>query len=143
MIGMTGLVTVPRGQPPRSFETVSHRLPKISETIRRELSRLMVSELEPPREMLLTITGVDVSVDLQNANVWMSVLPTTAQDAALAWLHRHGARLRAALFATQRFRPIPVLHFRADDTAAHAAEIEALIDRLPKSQSEQGAGGEE
>lgn len=111
---------------------MSHRLPQISEAIHRELSRLIRIELEPPEEILVTITGVDVSVDLQHAIVLVSVLPAASSHQTVAWLHRHARRLQAALFSSLHFRPIPALHFRSDDSSVQAAEVEELLDRIAR-----------
>lgn len=100
------------------------------------MARIFSAEFDQLREVLVTITEVDTAADLQNATVWVSVLPEAAQERTVVFLNRHSGALRAALFRAVRFRPIPKLHFRGDTTEARAAKIEELINRLPKPEND-------
>lgn len=111
---------------------MSHRLYQINEVLRRELAAAISANFELPAEYLVTIAAVDTAADLQNATVWISVLPATAHAQALKFLGAHARELHAILFRAVRFRPVPVLHFRYDATEARAADIEQLLDQLPK-----------
>lgn len=111
----------------------SHRLQQINESIQRELSRALVTEFELSTDFLVTMIAVDTSADLQNATVWMSVLPESQKDRALRVIRHHAKELHAVIFRRVRFRPVPTLHFRYDATEARASKIEDLINQLPKS----------
>ena len=117
----------------RQHFRVSHRLAQINEVIRRELAAAINTEREPPAEFLLTVMVVAAAADLQNATVWVSVLPASACEQALRYLRSRARPLRRTLFRAVRFRPVPALHFRCDDTEDRAASIEALLDRLRPS----------
>lgn len=91
----------------------------------------------------MTITAVDTAADLQNATVWISVLPASAEQAALRYLRTRVRALQAILFRAVRFRPVPVLHFRYDATEARAADIETLLDQLPHPEEHEARSTEQ
>jgi ribosome-binding factor A len=54
---------------------MSRRTERVSELIRHELSDLLMRELRDPRlDGLISITRVDLSPDLYNARVFVSVM---------------------------------------------------------------------
>ena len=114
----------------------SHRVAQISEQLRRELGPILAQAIELPPGVLVTVTAVDVAADLQNATVWVSVLPGGDHDHVVRVLQRQARVLHAALFSAVRFRPVPALLFRYDITEAKASDVEALLDRLEQDPAE-------
>jgi len=111
---------------PREYERSS----RISELLQRELSELIRRQVKDPRIHLVTITNVDVSPDLSNAKVLISVLGAQKpQPEVVAALNHAAGFLRHALGRTLKLRSIPELRFRYDDTLDRAAHLDALITR--------------
>ena len=104
------------------------RTARISTQIRRELAELIRDELRDPRVKGVTLTSVDVSPDMRNARVHVSVLALDGKPAeAAAALNGAAPKLRQALKHRLRLRHIPELLFRGDATTATAAHLNKLI----------------
>jgi ribosome-binding factor A len=111
---------------PREYERSS----RIAEQLQRELSELIRRQVKDPRIHLVTITDVDVSPDLSNAKILISVLGAQApQPEVVAALNHAAGFLRHVLGRSLKLRSIPALHFYYDDTLDRAAHLDALIKR--------------
>ena len=80
---------------------------------------------------LVTVTGVDVTRDLRHAKVHVSILGTDVEKkATMEGLASVAGHLRAKLGRTLRLRVTPELDFRYDDSIAHAARIDSLLEQI-------------
>ena len=60
---------------------MTRRIERINETLRAELSQLLMKDISDPRlDGIITITEVNVSPDMKNAQVFLSVLGTEDQQ---------------------------------------------------------------
>lgn len=107
-----------------------HRLPQINELILHELNTLLLTQVDFPRDCLVTITFVHVSKDLRQAKVGISVLPLDSAKAVLKIIRQHVGRLQLLLNRKLSLKPLPRLSFVIDDTEARAAEVEEAINRI-------------
>jgi ribosome-binding factor A len=111
---------------PREYERSS----RIAEQLQRELSELIRRQVKDPRIHLVTITEVDVSPDLSNAKILISVLGAQGpQPEVVSALNHAAGFLRHTLGRSLKLRTIPELHFYYDDTLDRAARLDALIKR--------------
>lgn len=111
---------------------MSRRLQRLNVLFREELADLMRSELRDPRlSSLISITRVDVSPEMENATVHVSILgdeetkitSMQALVAAAPFLRRH-------LLERVRIRKVPALHFELDESIAEAARILDLMKQV-------------
>lgn len=109
--------------------TVPGRRPqRLGEQIREEICGLLLSELKDPRIGFVTITGVEVTPDLRQARVSVSVLGNAEeQEQTLAGFRAATAFIRRELGRRLQIRRIPELEFRLDRTEEKAARIEELL----------------
>jgi ribosome-binding factor A len=113
----------------------TRRQRRVSELIHRELSLLMMRQVRDPRLSGVTITGVEVTPDLQLARVYFSVLGEPEEEAeALAAFEHASGFFRSELAARVQLRFAPELVFRADKTSAYAQRIEQLLEQVKQSQ---------
>ncbi|MGH8283864.1 MAG: 30S ribosome-binding factor RbfA [Gammaproteobacteria bacterium] len=111
---------------PREYE----RRTRIAGLLQRELSELIRREVKDPRVHLVTVTHVDVSPDLSNAKVLISVLGAeNQQPEVVAALNHASGFLRHSLGRMLKLRSIPELRFSYDDVLDRAAHLDALISR--------------
>jgi ribosome-binding factor A len=111
----------------------SYRLQRIAELMQEELGLLITSELDDPRleDALVTVTGVEVSPDMQNIRVFVDhALEDSADRQVLEALRHAEPFLRHALVEHVDPRVAPHLTFRIDDTARRARRIDALLEEL-------------
>lgn len=103
---------------------------RVAELLQHEVAELILREVKDPRVQHITVTNVDVSPDLANARVLISVLGAEApQPEAVQALNHAAGFLRHELGRRLKLRSIPELHFSYDETLDRAARLEELIAR--------------
>ena len=79
----------------------------------------------------MSITRVDVSPDLENANAYVSVLGEPETKGATMQALTHAAPfLRRHLIERVRIRRVPALHFHLDETIEEAARVLDLMRKV-------------
>ena len=107
------------------------RLERVNQLMREEISRLVQRELKDPRLGWVTITEVDVTPDLRQAKVYVSVLgPEDKWVASFKALESARGYIWGALRKTLDLRVTPELSFRPDRSMEHAAHIQTLLADL-------------
>jgi ribosome-binding factor A len=109
------------------------RTGRVGEQIKKELSLLIQSELKDPRIGFVTVTGVEVTNDLSQAKVYLSVLGDEEQkQASLKGLDKANGFLRSELGKRIRLRHVPELIFKIDESIAYGSRIEKLLSDIGK-----------
>jgi ribosome-binding factor A len=113
------------------------RTGRVSEQIKKELSLIIQAELKDPRIGFLTVTGVEITNDLSEAKVYLSVLGTDQQkEDTLHALGRGTGFIRTELGKRIRLRIVPKLFFILDSSIAYGSRIEQLLSNLNEGKSE-------
>jgi ribosome-binding factor A len=110
---------------------VTRRTERIQELIRAELSDMIMRELRDPRlEGLISLTRVEVTPDLADARIFVSVMSdTSTPEEAVKALQSASGYLHKELVHRLDLRKVPFLHFRVDNSIAEGAAILAHIDQ--------------
>lgn len=113
----------------------SRRQKQVNQAIRRELSELLTRHVNDPRiGGIISITEVDVSPDLMQAKVFVSVMGIDADETeTFAGLVSASDFLRHELGARLRLRYIPRLIFEKDDSIEKSEHLFRLIDQSKES----------
>lgn len=107
------------------------RLGRVGEQIKKEVSQLIQYELKDPRKGFITVTGVDVSGDLSQAIVYVSVLGTEEEvKSSILALEKGKGFLRTEIGKRIRLRHTPELIFKLDESIAYGSKIEKLLQDL-------------
>ncbi|NMO96203.1 30S ribosome-binding factor RbfA [Paenibacillus lemnae] len=107
------------------------RTGRVGEQIKKELSQLIQTEMKDPRIGFITVTGVDVTSDLSQAKVYLSVLGDDEQKAAtLKGLEKANGFLRSELGKRVRLRHVPELLFKFDESIEYGSRIEKLLGEI-------------
>ncbi len=103
----------------------------MNESIREILSLALTEEqLKDPCIGFVTVTGVETSVDLRHAKVFVSVLGSQRRRReTLAALERSRGYLQARVNASLHMKRTPQLQFVYDETTDRAMRIEKLLRR--------------
>jgi ribosome-binding factor A len=118
--------------------------------IQRELAMIIQRELNDPRlRGFPSITRVNVTEDLSQADVFITVMGTPGQQTAALNALRHSAGLmRTRLTKELTIRQVPYLKFHMDEDLKKELELLDLLDRVAKEnaeldrkRTEPGAGG--
>src|SRR5579864_7370394 len=102
-----------------------HRVRRVSETVREELSEIIGFEMDDPRLVVVDVTDVDVSPDSRHAHVKVSINGDEREQAkAMAALDHARHYLRHELARRLNLRRVPELHFASDRWADAAGRVE-------------------
>ena len=105
-----------------------HRPNRLSETLKEEISQLILVELKDPRIGFVTVTSVDVANDLAHAKVYISVLGSEDEGkASLDTLNRAAGFIRTEIGKRIRLRHVPAIVFVYDPSIQHGAHIAKLL----------------
>jgi ribosome-binding factor A len=121
---------------------MSRRTERVSDLIQEELSDLLLREVRDPRlDALISITRVDVSPDLFNARIFVSVMaPPAQQQDALRALNAAASFFHRELKNRMQMRRVPFLAFRLDTSIEEGAAILARLDEVTHADAENAGG---
>jgi ribosome-binding factor A len=115
----------------------SIRMQKIARLLQKELGEIMAQESsELLDNMMVTVTEVRMSPDLGLARVYLSFVLDEDKVGMLAKIEQHKGVLRKLLGNRigNKLRKVPDFQFYLDDSVAHAAKINQLLDELDVSE---------
>lgn len=116
---------------------MSKRLQQIQATLLRALQEEIGRGLNDPRAGgLITVTGVDVSPDLKNATVLVSVLPESKQNLTMHALRAASRHLRRRVGDRVAMNEVPELTFKTDETIKKQAEILTAFAKIRQERAE-------
>jgi ribosome-binding factor A len=116
---------------------MSRRTERINELMREELSDLIMRELRDPRLEggLISITHVEVSPDLYNARVMVSVMSETSNpDEVLKALRAASGYLHKELVHRLNIRRVPFLEFKLDTSISEGAAMLSYLDEVKREE---------
>jgi len=109
---------------------MSERMRRVNEAVRAVVAEA-VGDLQDPRIGMVTVTGVRVTPDLNEATVFVSVLGSEkARLATLAGLASARGVLQARINRELSLRRTPTLVFAYDDAVERGVRMTKLIDEL-------------
>lgn len=107
---------------------MKHRLLRVNELLKRELSAIIVREMTFASG-LVTINQVDITPDLKNAHVFVSVLGTAGAD-VINQLEAHRAALQSALAKHVVLKYTPHLVFHLDDSIERGVRVIEIMREI-------------
>ncbi len=109
----------------------SARMRRVDEAVREVLADAIPRCVKDPRVGFVTVTDVNTSPDLRQAQVFVSVLgDEQARSGALDGLTSAHGVLQREVGRSLRMKRTPTLTFHLDETAMRAAQLEALIKEV-------------
>ena len=114
---------------------MKHRMLRINEVVKRELSGIVARELSFAGS-LVSINHVDVTPDLKNAHVFVSVLGTEAGESVISKLTAHRAVLQAELARHVTMKYTPHLIFHLDNSIERGTRIIQIMQQMEASQGD-------
>ena len=118
------------------------RLTRVNSLLKRELANLFERCLRVPSGMLVSVTEVNVSVDLRNATVSVSIFGGKASErqAIMHELAEQRHEFQSRIGRTLAFKHTPVLDFRLDTRTEKGDRVLGL---LQKEEVEEEAAGDD
>jgi ribosome-binding factor A len=121
---------------------MKHRLLRVCELIKRELGVIVGREMKFDAP-LVTIRAVDITPDLKNAHVFVSVIGTPGQKKqAIAALEAARQHLQHELSRRVILKYTPHLHFQLDESIERGTRVLSLLDEIEAALPPDGVSGE-
>jgi ribosome-binding factor A len=117
-----------------TFE-MKHRLLRVNELVKREVSGIIARELNFG-DTLVSISHVDVTADLKNAHVFVSVLGPGSGAEVIGTLESNRSLLQIELGRRLTLKNTPHLLFRLDDSIARGSRVIEILREIEASPSE-------
>ncbi len=116
---------------------MKHRLLRVNEVVKRELSMIITRDLTF-ENALVTVNDVDVTPDLKNAHVFVSVLGKGNAKDVIEKLEANRVQLQAELSKHVVLKYTPHLNFHLDDSIERGARVFKILQEIePKTESEE------
>ena len=107
---------------------MSQRLDRINQLLKQEISTIVQKDFEW-KDMLVTISDVEVTQDMREAKVFVSVLGGN-MNAVLEKLTQGKGKIQSQVNKRVTLRCTPVLMFRGDTSAERGVGIVNLLDEV-------------
>jgi ribosome-binding factor A len=115
---------------------MKHRLLRVNELLKRELSAIITRELSF-EGALVTLNQVDVTPDLKHAHAYVSVLGKQGEAAAaMAKLEENRVILQTALAKSVTLKYTPHLVFHLDDSIERGARVFEILHEIETPEKE-------
>jgi ribosome-binding factor A len=109
---------------------MKHRIERVCEVLKRELGSIVLRELTFSTP-LVTISAVEITPDLKQAQVFVSALGTDAQrQDVLAVLEQNRGMLQLQVSKRVVLKHTPHLNFKLDDSIERGSRILGILDDL-------------
>jgi ribosome-binding factor A len=110
---------------------LSHRVERVAERVREEVSQILATEVADPGIGLVTVTRVKVTADLSLARVYWTTLGDQIQRKQTAKaLKRASAYVRHLLSERLSLRRSPEVKFLFDESVAAQDRVEQILQEL-------------
>lgn len=104
---------------------------KVAEAIREVVSMAILAELKDPRVMGVTVTRAEVTPDLRQAKVYVSIMgDDTKQKLCLHGLRSSAGFLQSKIASEIDLRYTPRLEFVVDEGVKKSIELAAILKRV-------------
>ncbi|MCK5044454.1 30S ribosome-binding factor RbfA [Candidatus Parcubacteria bacterium] len=110
---------------------MTKRVSQVNELVRRKLSRIIFEEIDFPG-VLVTITRVETSERLNQAQVYVGVMPDNQSEKVFRVLRKLVYGLQQKLNKSLAFRSVPRIRFIEEKEVVRAAKIDELLEKIKK-----------
>ena len=114
------------------------RSERVNDLVRMEVAEILLTKTKDPRIGFLTVTGAEVSEDLQHAKVYVSILEGQDRKKTLKILSHATGFVRSELGKRLKLRYTPELTFLLDDASHRTQHVLEILEGLGKGE-ESGA----
>ena len=110
---------------------MKHRQLRLNELVKRELSGIIARQINFGG-VLVSINAVDVTPDLKNAHVFVSILGAATGASVIDKLEAHRAALQAELSRHVVLKYTPHLVFHLDESIKRGARVLEILNEIDK-----------
>jgi len=111
---------------------MSKRTSRVNQLIQKELSGIILREVELARGVLATITRTEVTPDLREVKVYISCFPENKNQEIFRALKREIYFIQKILDKRLKMKIVPKIKFLEEKKTQEAGEIEAILEKINK-----------
>lgn len=109
------------------------RTSRVAEQMKKEVGEILNQKIKDPRVGFVTVTDVDLTNDLQQATIYVSVLGDESEkEATLVGLSKASGFVRSEVGKRIRLRKVPEITFKFDEAHEYGNHIDAILRQLNK-----------
>ncbi|RCW51564.1 MULTISPECIES: 30S ribosome-binding factor RbfA [unclassified Halanaerobium] len=108
-----------------------NRTARVGELLKKEISHIILREMKDPRIGFVSVTDVEVTGDLRQAKVFVSVYGSDKEkEETMEGLDKATGFIRKLVGERIKIYHTPELFFRYDNSIEHGVHISKIIDDL-------------
>ena len=111
---------------------MAKRIEQVNQLIKKELSQIILREIEFPDNVLVTLTRVDTSSNLTEAKVFLSAIPDNRIKEIMDILNKNIYAIQQSLNKRLIMRPMPRIIFREEKEVREAGRIEEILEKTKR-----------
>ncbi|HVN72872.1 MAG TPA: 30S ribosome-binding factor RbfA [Desulfomonilia bacterium] len=115
---------------------MSVRQARVGDLLMQTLAEVILRKVKDPRVEGITITGVDVSVDLKNARIFFCMMNSSKKDEAMEGLKSAAGFLRHELKKELSLKAVPSLYFSYDESFDYGSKIDGILESISKHEDQ-------
>ncbi len=112
------------------------RSKRLGVLLREEVADIILHKIKDPRLGFITVTDVELSDDLRNAKVFVSVLKAEDRAETLQILNDAKGFVRGEIAKRLRIKIIPTFEFVFDESIERGFRIDELLKEIKKTSEE-------
>ncbi|KRM89644.1 30S ribosome-binding factor RbfA [Liquorilactobacillus vini] len=113
----------------------NYRIGRLEQEIQREVDDILMKRVRDPRVQGVTITGVEVTGDLQHATIYYSILSdqASAAEKTQTGLDKATGLIRRELGSRLSIYVTPEIKFEQDRSVQYGNRIDQLLNQVKKA----------
>jgi ribosome-binding factor A len=117
---------------------MTHRIEQVESTLRKALAQVLQRSISDPRiRGMVSIIKVDITQDMKQAKVFVSVLPQEYEKRTVAGLKAANRHIQNEVKKLVALRIVPHLQFELDDSLKQAEQVYRAIDEAKAREAEE------
>ena len=106
------------------------RIKKVNQLILKELSCIIMREVDFPENAYVTLTKTEASVNLRFSKIYVSAFPETKIKEVLNILDGQIYHLQQKLNKRLNMRPVPKIRFIQEKKTITAGQVENILEKI-------------
>jgi ribosome-binding factor A len=116
---------------PRPQKKSFKRSLRVQDRIQQDVADLLLKKVKDPRIGFVTVTAVEMSDDLKNGKVYVSVMGSEEEvSKSMKGLKASEGFIQREIWKGLEIKARPEIHFHLDASARQGAKIDALLKKL-------------
>lgn len=113
---------------------MTNRILRVNELMKEELGKIIIQEMDFPKEFLITLTRTETTPNLKQSFAYISIIGAgeNEEKKVLDILKKNIYRIQKKLDKKLRMRPVPKIIFKQENETKKAATVEELLEKIKK-----------